>query len=162
MTVQTTYSIGHAVQFAGMVFTQQPWNGISKLNKGASVIPFGKGLVTDGENGAKLPLPGSVAAEFNGVAMYEINRAQADGDVAGGVPNQDMTVVPFGGIWVIAHTAIAKDEPAHLVVGSNGPGDWANVVGAGNDVAVAIANAKFLTAAAAPGDFVLLSMGIGG
>ena len=160
MTVQTTYSINHAALFAGMINSLNPSTLISKLNKTASVIPYGKGVVSDGEDGADLPVPASTAAEFNGVVMYEINRAQADGDVAGGVPGNDMTVISHGRVAVVAHATVAKDDPVFLVVGANGPGDFSNVAASGGDLGVAISGAKFLTGGDA-GDIVEISLGAG-
>jgi hypothetical protein len=161
MTVQTTYSIDHNVAYAGMVFTLQPWNGVSRLNKGTAVIPYGKGVVTDGEDGSKLPTAASTAAEYNGVVMYELNRAQQDGNVAGGVPGQDMTVVPFGAVYVKVLDTVVKDAPVYLRVGATNPGDFSGIVGSGATLGVLLPGVKFLTGGAA-GQLVLISQNIGG
>ncbi len=161
MTVQTTYATEHSVAYAGGLVDQQLANIISKLNKGATVIPYGKFVVTDGENGATLPDSGSVAAEFNGVVVYELNRAQQDGDVAGAVPNQDFSVLTHGPIWVLATATVVKDEPVFARVGATNTGDASNAAGSGATLSVAIPNAKFLTGGDS-GDLVQISLGVGG
>lgn len=165
MTVQTSYSIAHAAALAGMVMTLEAFNSVSKLNKGASVIPYGLGVVTDGDNGAKLPVSGSLATQFNGVVMYEINRAQADGDVAGAVPNQDFTVVTRGEIWVTADLQVAKDDPVYFIV-SDGSGAkqglFSNVIGAAATLAVLIPGAKWTTSTTGATQLAKISLGIGG
>lgn len=161
MVVQTTYSTEHAVAYAGSPLSLLGITTFSRQNKGASVIPYGKGVVTDGENGAKLPDGASVAAEFNGVAMYELNRAQQDADVAGAVPNQHYSVISHGVVWVLAAATVVKDEPVFLRVGATQLGDFSNAVGAGVTASVAIVGAKFLTGGDA-GDLVQISLGLGG
>lgn len=161
MSVQTSYSISHGVAYAGMVADAELCNVISKLNKGTTVIPYGLGLVTDGEDGAKIPVPASVAAEFVGVAMYELNRAQADGDVAGITAKRDGSVVTHGVIWVEALVTVAKDDDVFVRVGATDPGKFSNVVGAGVTLGVQVPNAKFLTGGDA-GDLVKISLGLGG
>jgi hypothetical protein len=161
MTVQTNYALEHSVAYAGMVNTCQPCNLISKLNKTASVIPYGVGVVSDGEDGVKPAESGSVAADFVGVAMYEINRAQADGDVAGITVDRDGTIVAHGELWVYATETVVKDEPAFLRVGATNTGYFSNAAGTGATLSVAIAGAKFLTGGAT-GELVKITLGIGG
>lgn len=161
MTVQTTYSTTHNEAYAGMIADSQLKNTISKLNKSGAIIPYGKGVVSDGEDASLLPDSGSVAKEFNGVCVYEVNRAQADGAVAGAVIGQDFTVMTEGVIWVTARATVAKDDPVFLRVGATTPGDFSNVVGSGGTLAIAITGAKFLTGGAT-GELVKISLGLGG
>ena len=165
MSVQTTYSIAHAVALAGMAMTIESLNTISKLNKGVAVIPYGLGVVTDGDNGAKLPGAGALATQFNGIVMYEINRAQADGDVAGATPNQDFTVVTHGEVWVTADLQVAKDDPVYFIV-SDGTGAkqglFSNVIGAAATLAVLIPGAKWTTSTTGAAQLAKISLGIGG
>ena len=165
MSVQTSYSIEHAKAYAGMVFSLEAYNTVSRLNKGASVIPYGLGVVTDGDDGAKLPGAGDTANTFNGVVMYEINRAQADGDVAGGTAGRDMTVVTHGEVWVPANLQVAKDDPVYLIV-SDGTGteqgEFSNVIGAAATLAVLIPNAKWTSSTFGPKELAKISFGIGG
>ena len=164
MSVQTSYAINHAAAYAGMVFSLEAYNTISKLNKGAAVIPHGLGVVTDGDNGAKLPVSGSTAAQFNGVVMYEINRAQKDGDVSGVTPGQDYTVITHGEVYVKANVAVVKDDPVFLIVSTGSgtsQGEFSNVIGSGDTLGVAITGAKW-TSSADAGALAKISFGIGG
>ncbi len=165
MSVQTSYSIEHAKAFAGMVFSLEAYNTVSRLNKGADVIPYGLGVVTDGDDGAKLPGDGALATQFNGVVMYEINRAQQDGDVAGGTAGRDMTVVTHGEVWVTANLQVAKDDPVYLIV-SDGTGTdqgkFSNVIGAAATLAVLIPNAKWTSSTGGASELAKISFGIGG
>ncbi len=161
MTVQSTYAISHGQAYAGMVADTQLTNSVSKINLGSTIIPYGKAVVTNGEDGAQLPLVGSTAAQFNGVVKYELNRAQADGDVAGAVIDQPFTVITHGTIWVYARVTVAKDDPVFFRVGATDTGDFSNIASSGATAGVAIANAKFLTGGDA-GDLVKISLGIGG
>ena len=161
MSVQTSYGISHLAAIAGMVMTMQPFNTVSRVNKGTSTIPYGLGVFTDGETGAKLPTGTDLAAAFNGVVMYELNRAQADGDVAGATAKQDFTVVTHGDVWVETLDTVAKDDAVYVRVGSTGAGKFSGVIGAGVTLGRLIPNAKFLTGGVA-GDLVKISLGLGG
>ena len=161
MAVQTTYAIDHNEAYAGMKADQQLNNTVSKLNKGAVNIEFGKAIVTDGEDGGKLAIATSVEKEFIGVSMRELNRAIEDGDVLGAVANKDFTVITHGVVWVKAADIVVKDDPVFMRVGATNTGDFANVVGAVGTLSVAITGAKFLTAGNV-GDLVKISLGLGG
>ena len=161
MTVQTTYSIDHAEAYAGMKADQQAYNTVSKVNKGATNIPFGKAIVSDGEDGGKIAVGASVAADFNGVAMRELNRAIADGDSLGAVPDRDFSVLTHGVIWVTVLDTVAKDAPVYMRVGATGIGDFSGIVGTGVTLGVLLPNVKFLTGGDA-GDLVKISIGVGG
>ena len=161
MSVQTTYGIEHGAAYAGMVADLQLCNTVSKVNKGASTIAYGLGLVTDGETGAKVPVPASTAAQFVGVAQYELNRAQADGADAGIPVDRDGSIVTHGVVWVEVLDTVAKDAPVYLRVGATSPGKFSGIVGTGATLGVLIAGAKFLTGGDA-GDLVKISLGIGG
>jgi hypothetical protein len=153
-------SIDHGKAYAGMVADGQLLNAISKLNKGTTSIAFGKGVVSDGEDGAKLPVSASTAAQFNGVVKYELNRAHVDGDT-GAIAKYDMTVVTKGDIWVTVLDTVAKDAQAYLRVGATNAGDFSGIVGTGATLGVLLPNVKFLTAGEA-GDLVKISLGLGG
>lgn len=153
-------SIDHGVAYAGQVADLQLCNAVSKLNKTGASIAYGKGVVTDDEQSAKLPEAGSTAAEFNGVVKYELNRARQDGE-SGAPDGYDMTVVTTGPIWVTVLDTVAKDAPVYLRVGSTGTGDFSGVEGTGATLGVLLPNAKFLTSGDA-GDLVKISLGLGG
>ena len=160
MTVQTTYAIDHNEAYAGMKADQQVNNTVSKLNKSAANIEFGKAIASDGEDGGKLPL--AVAANtFVGVAMRELNRAIADGDALGAVPDRDFTVITHGAVWVTVLDTVAKDDPVYMRVGATDTGDFSGIVGAGVTLGVLLPNVKFLTGGDA-GDLVKISIGVGG
>lgn len=164
MPVQGGNSIDHGFAYAGMVADAQLCNGVSKLNKGADVIPFGVGVVSDGDDGAKIPVGGETAANVVGIVKYELNRAQQDGDPHGAIPDFDMTVVTHGVVYATARVDVTKDDPVYLVVsdgtGTN-QGEWSNVVGAGATLAVLVAGAKWTTSATA-GNLAQISFGLGG
>jgi hypothetical protein len=160
MTVQGGNAIDHGVAYAGMVSDMQLVNTVTKLNKGTVGIAYGKGLVTDGEDGAKLPEAASTAAQFVGVNKYELNRARSGSD-AGATAKYDMTLVTKGVIWVTVLDTVAKDAPVYLRVGATGTGNFSGVVGTGATLGVLIANAKFLTGGDA-GELVKISLGLGG
>ena len=161
MSVQGGYTLNHNAAMAGMVADGQLLNSISKLNKGAAVIGYGKGVVTDGEDGAKLPLAGSTAAQFNGVVKYELNRAHTDAAPSGALPYYDMTVVSSGVIWVYTLDTVAKDAPVYLRVGATGNGDFSGIVGTGVTLGVLIPGAKFVSGGTA-GQLVKISFNVGG
>lgn len=153
-------TIDHGVAYAGQVADLQICNAVSKLNKTGASIAYGKGVVTDDEQSAKLPEAGSTAAQFNGVVKYELNRARQDGE-SGAPDGYDMTVVTEGVIWVTVLDTVAKDAPVYLRVGSTGTGDFSGIVGTGATLGVLLPNAKFLTGGDA-GDLVKISLGLGG
>lgn len=160
MAVQGGAAIDHGVAYAGQVADLQRCNAVSKLNKGTVGIAYGKGVVTDGEDGAKLPEPASTAAQFNGVVKYELNRARTDAE-SGAVAKYDMTVVTHGVIWVKVLDTVAKDAPVYLRVGATDAGDFSGVVGTGATLGVLLPDAKFLTGGDA-GELVKISLGLGG
>ncbi len=161
MSVQGGNAIDHGVAYAGMVADGQLQNAVSKLNKGTANINYGKGIVTDGEDGGRLPLPASTAAQFIGVNKYELNRARMDSALTGATPNYDFTVVTEGVIWVTVLDTVAKDAPVYVRVGATGTGDFSGVVGSGATLGVLLPGVKFVTGGAA-GALVKISLGLGG
>ncbi len=163
MSVQTTYSTKHGAAYAGLLADQQLSNTVSKLNKSTTVtIPFGYGVVTDGDNGAKLPVAASTAAQFIGVARYELNRAYTAGQTLGAVPQKDFSVVTRGVIWVTAADNVSKDDPVYVIVGDGtNQGKFSNAAGTGATAAVAVANAKWLDTVSS-GALARISLSIGG
>lgn len=153
-------TIDHGKAYAGMVADLQLVNTVSKLNKGTVGIAYGKGLVTDGEDGAKLPESGSTAAQFVGINKYELNRARTSTET-GATAKYDMTLVTAGVVWVTVLDTVAKDAPVYLRVGSTGTGNFSGVVGTGATAGVLIPNAKFVTGGTA-GQLVKVSLVVGG
>ena len=102
MAVQTSYSVYHAAKYAGAVNSVNPYATESKLNTDTVNIPFGYGVIADGETGMILPSTGDTAADFVGVSMRELNRAYADGETFGAPVGRDGTVVTHGRVAVVA------------------------------------------------------------
>lgn len=162
MSVQGGNAIDHGFAYAGMVADMQLCNGVSKLNKSTTVyIPYGSGVVTDGEDGAKLPATGATAAEFNGVVKYELNRARTDQNLEGAIPLYDMTVITHGVVWVKVLDTVTKDAPVYLRIGSTGNGEFSGIAGAGVTEGIELPGVKFLTGGDA-GELVKISLGLGG
>ena len=153
-------TIDHGVAYAGQVADLQLCNKISKLNQSGASIAYGKGLVTDDEESAELPSSSSTAAQFNGVVVYELNRARQDSE-SGAPDGYDMTLLTEGVIWVNVLDTAAKDAPVYLRVGATDTGDFSGIVGTGATLGVLVPNAKFLTGGGA-GDLVKISLGLGG
>ena len=133
MAVQGGNALNHGVAYAGMVADGELSNAVSKVNKGTVNIAFGLGVVTDGDDGAKLPVAGSTAAQFIGIVKRELNRAYTATDVVGAVAKRDMSVETVAPVWVTARVAVAKDDPVYLVIGDGtgtNQGQFSNVVGA--------------------------------
>lgn len=164
MAVQGGNAINHAAAYRGMVSSGQVSNIVSKLNKGTANIPYGYGVVSDGDNGGKLPVAASTAANFVGVAVRELNRAYADGEVYGAKAKYDFSVITAGEVYVTARVAVTKDDPVYLVVGNGtgtNQGEFSNVIGTGATLAVLIPDAKW-TSSAGAGSLAKISLNIGG
>lgn len=158
MPVQTSYSLYMDAALPGMKADMQDYNTVSKLNKGTSVIPFGRAVFTDGDDGMKLPVTGSTAAQFIGIVFRELTRAYTTAEASGGIgaiPKYDNTVMTEGVIWVAPAVAVAKDDPVYVLLAD---GRLTNVAGTDN---ILIPNAKFVSSAGA-GALAKVSLVIGG
>lgn len=165
MPVQGGNAIDHGFAYAGMVVDNQVENSVSKLNKSGTIaIPFGTGVVTDGDDGATTPNSASTATQFVGIVKRELNRAVLEGATQSDNRQRDMTVVTEGVVYVAPIVDVSKDDPVYLVV-SDGTGtqqgSFSNVVGAGATLAVEIVGAKW-TSTATAGNFAKISLGLGG
>lgn len=158
MPVQTTYQKYMGEALDGMKADMEAYNTVSKLNKGTAVIPFGRAVFTDGDDGMKLPVAGSTAAQFIGIVFRELTRAYTTAEASGGIgaiPKYDNTVMTMGCIWVSPAVAVAKDDPVYVL---KADGRLTNVAGTDN---ILIPNAKFVSTAAA-GARAKVSLVIGG
>lgn len=164
MPIQNTYSAYHQALLAGMYKSVNPNNIVSRLNKTAAGIPFGKGVVSDGVDGMKLPATGATVLQFAGVVARELNRAYAETDLRnadgtdkrfGVPPTRDGSVVSAGTIAVIAAVDVAKDDPVSLVLTGDNIGDFSNTGG------LVITGAKWITGATA-GNVGEISLVVGG
>lgn len=156
-----SYSLNHGKAFQGMVADGELANIISKLNTDTVTIGYGKAVVRDGDNAAKLPVAGSGAGNFVGVAVRELNRSYLDSATFGAVVAKDFSVLTAGVIWVTALEAVVSGDPAFFRVGSTGTGDFSKSEGAAATLSVAIPGAKFVSSGAA-GTLVKLSIVVGG
>ena len=158
-------AINHKAAYAGMVADLQLCNTVSKLNKSTTVtIPWAYGVMSDGDDGARLPAAGDTTAKFVGVVRRVLNRAYPDGAVLGAVPQYDFDVVTSGVIWVTARVAVAKDDPVFVVIGDGtgaNQGQFSNVAGSAATTAVAVSDAKWVSSAGA-GQLAKISLNIGG
>lgn len=143
MSVQTTYNTEHDRLYAGMSPDMQLCNTVSRLNKGTDNIPYGKGVVTDGDDGAKLPTTGALAKSFNGVVLRELNRAYAESEAFGAKAGYDFTIVTFGPVAVKALEAVSKDDDVYLRIGATGTGDFCKSAGSGATASIKIPNATW-------------------
>lgn len=157
----TAYGLNHGPAWAGMVADGQLDNAVSKLNNDTVTIPYGKGVVADGETGAKLPTSASVAGDFVGVALRELNRSYTAADTFGAVMDKDFSVLTVGTIWVTVAEAVVARDPVFLRVGATQLGDFCKSAGSAATLSVQIPNAKFLTAASA-GGLAKISIVVGG
>ncbi len=165
MTVQTAYSTEHGVAYAGMPADLQLLNTVSRLNSTGDVIPYGYGVVTDDtvtgdQDAMRLPTENDVYSQFNGIVMYEINRAQADGAVAGAVDNNFGTVITEGVVWTLAVVAVTKDDPVYLRIFTSDIGRFTNVADGGNTIL--ITGAKWVSTTGAVNTLAKISLGLGG
>lgn len=156
----TSYGLNHDAAFTGMVADGQVANIVSKINDDTVTVAYGKGVVRSGEKGF-LAASASVAADFVGVLVRELNRSYADGATFGAPIDRPASVLTAGVIWVTTATAVAVGDAAYLRVGATQTGDFANAAGTDATLSVAIPGAKFLTAAAS-GGLAKLSLVVGG
>lgn len=155
-------ALEHGKAYAGLLADDQTKNLTSGLNSGTTVIPFGAGVVRGAAAGeVTRATAASVAADFVGVAVYELNRAYEDGATFGAPQDMDATILTMGVIWVTAGGDVTVGAPAFMGAGANVINRWTAEEGAAATLAVAIPNAKFLDAGAA-GSLVRLSLVVGG
>lgn len=157
----TSYGLNHDAAFTGMVADGQVANIVSKINDDTATVAYGKGVVRNGEKGFLAATSASVAADFVGVLVRELNRSYADGATFGAPVDRPASVLTAGVIWVTVATDVAVGDAAYLRVGATSTGDFANAEGADATLSVAISGAKFLTAAAS-GGLAKLSLVVGG
>ena len=157
----TSYGLNHDAAFTGMVADGQVANIVSKINDDTATVAYGKGVVRNGEKGFLAATSTSVAADFVGVLVRELNRSYADGATFGAPVDRPASVLTAGVIWVTVATAVAVGDAAYLRVGATQTGDFAKAVGSEDTASVAITGAKFLTAATT-GGLAKLSLVVGG
>lgn len=157
----TSYGLNHDAAFTGMVADGQVANIVSKINDDTATVAYGKGVVRNGEKGFLAATSTSVAADFVGVLVRELNRSYADGATFGAPVDRPASVLTAGVILVTVAEDVAVGDAAFLRVGATQTGDFAKAAGSAATLSVAIPGAKFLTAATA-GGLAKLSLVVGG
>lgn len=172
---QTSYSLSHVPGYEGSRGDSRPAMIISAKNSSVAEIPFGRFVAKDmsgGEQGAKILDSGSNV--ILGVALLDMARNQRGGNWVSGSPvtaadngiqiGDLFSVISRGAVWMIAEEALAVGDPVFArfdatgATGSQALGRVRNDADTGK--AVAITNARLLTAAAAAGDAVLVDLNL--
>ena len=96
----TSYGLNHDAAFTGMVADGQVANIVSKINDDTATVAYGKGVVRNGEKGFLAATSTSVAGDFVGVLVRELNRSYADGATFGAPVDRPASVLTAGVIWV--------------------------------------------------------------
>lgn len=167
MSVIGGNSIDHNEAYEGMLADGQLSNTVSKLNTLATNIPFGRGIVSDGDDGGRTPNNSHTSTNFVGILKYELNRAYQDGDVHGAIPDYDATIITVGSVFVTPTVDVDRDDPVYMIIGNTAgagvanAGRFTNVAGTGATTAVLIAGAQW-TRTATAGVRTKLSLGIRG
>lgn len=154
MPVQTSYSLNHNEAYQGQIADLQLANTISKLNKSGANIPYGYGVIRDGDDSAKISGAAFTAGEIVGIVVRELDRAYADGEVFGAKDGYSMTILTAGPIWVTAINAVNDGDDVFMAQ----DGTIQNVNTGG---AIQIPGARFTTTATA-GALAKISLVIGG
>ena len=150
--MQVNYTTELVTAVAGMVGHQEEGQVFSSRQVSGAVIPPGRAV----KRGATAGLIASVSAQadvFLGVVVID-HSARGTGSSN---PNtefavgEDAPVLLKGDVWVVADAAIAVGALAYFSQSTN---RFTSVVGTN----CPIANGRFETAAAAPGDLVLLRL----
>lgn len=163
---QSPYELQHGKYVAGMVADGELNNTVSKVNKSAQTIQYGRFVSRSGDDGV-VPVSGTDnAGNIVGVVRYELNRAQGlNGDVTGVPVDRDGSILTMGAVAVESITNAVAGAPVFVVIGdgSNAAnlGKVANVAGTAANTAVALPNAIYAEAATA-GKLVKISIKVGG
>lgn len=157
----TGYGLEHNAAFAGMISSGVPSVIMSKTNMNAANLAYGTGVVASGTDGVDAPTSSSVSANFVGVLVRELNQSYQSSDTFGVPYDRVGSVMTSGVIWVTVVDAVSARDAVYLRVGATGTGQFTNAAGTGATLSVAVANAKFLTSAAA-GGLAKLSLVVGG
>jgi Uncharacterized conserved protein (DUF2190) len=150
--MQNNYINELATAVAGMIGHQEEGQVLTSRQVSGAVIPPGRAV----KRGASAGLVASCAAQadvFLGVAVIDHSArgtvtANPNSEFAVG---EDIPVLLKGDVWVVADAAIAVGALAYFAQASN---RFTSVVGTNCPVP----NGRFETAAAAPGDLVLLRL----
>lgn len=161
-----TYRIDHAPLVAGMIAEGQVNNNVSKVNKSAQTVAFGRFVARMDDDGFMPLTDASELEDIVGVVRYELNRAFMPDAFVGAPVDRDATIITMGAVAVETLTTVANGDPVYVIVG-DGTGDLQNVGKVSNAAGTAAAtgvllpDAKFIRSGGA-GSIVVISMKVGG
>lgn len=124
MAITDEVKLKHDPAFAGQIGGMEIANKISKVNTSTASIPYGLGVVRDGQTGFKLPTTATVAADFLGVPERAYQDITLDGEEFGTRPKHYASVVTMGTIWVKVSEDVAAGDAACLCIKSGSEGTF--------------------------------------
>lgn len=158
MAITNDVKIKHDPAFAGQIGGMEVANKISKVNTSTASIPYGLGVVRDGQDGFKLPTTTTVAADFLGVPERAYQDITLEGEEFGTRPKHYASVVTMGTIWVKVSEDVAAGDAACLCIKSGSEGTFCKT--AKDSEAIAIP--AVFREGAAEGGLALIAFRIGG
>lgn len=158
MAITNDVKLKHDPAFAGQIGGMEVANKISKVNTSTASIPYGLGVVRDGQDGFKLPTTVTVAADFLGVPERAYQDITLEGEEFGTRPKHYASVVTMGTIWVKVSEDVAAGDAACLCIKSGSEGTFCKT--AKDSEAIAIP--AVFREGAAEGGLALIAFRIGG
>ena len=158
MAITNDVKLKHDPAFAGQIGGMEVANKISKVNTSTASIPYGLGVVRDGQDGFKLPTTTTVAADFLGVPERAYQDITLEGEEFGTRPKHYASVVTMGTIWVKVSEDVAAGDAACLCIKSGSEGTFCKT--AKDSEAIAIP--AVFREGAAEGALALIAFRIGG
>lgn len=159
MAITNDVKLKHDPAFAGQIGGMEVANKISKVNTSTASIPYGLGVVRDGQDGFKLPTTTTVAADFLGVPERAYQDITLEGEEFGTRPKHYASVVTMGTIWVKVSEDVAAGDAACLAIKAGAEGKFCKTPKEAE--AIAIPGAVFREGAA-EGGLALIAFRIGG
>ena len=160
MSITDGYTLNHKPALMGQIADSRLRNVVSKTNTTDYVIPYGKGVVASGEDGAKPPSSSSKATDFVGVAAYEKVRVTLEGNDMGALPKYKFSCLNQGVIWVRVLEDVEARDKVFLRVGATGAGDFCKSAGSSATASVELDDVRFVSKAAA-GNLAKISLKVG-
>ncbi len=124
MAITNDVKLKHDPAFAGQIGGMEVANKISKVNTSTASIPYGLGVVRDGQDGFKLPTTATVAADFLGVPERAYQDITLEGEEFGTRPKHYASVVTMGTIWVKVSEDVSAGDAACLCIKSGSEGTF--------------------------------------
>lgn len=122
MPVQTSVAQTYALGYAGMRADTSPCDVVSRYNRNGAAIPFGLAMVKGtGDADVKLPVAGSVRADFLGLAEFTHAYKNYDLTGANGIPDGgSLDLARKGRFLVLVEQAVAVGDRAYFRIAANG------------------------------------------